>query len=194
MIIFRACSKSDLFSLSSVQVIFRLEFEFSPSVFLEHIRIILEAGRCEYDFNNPILKMTDDLSVFVTVLYALTDANNQPRRPENNTQALLLWYWPAEDKIKSCNCNWATGINIPLVCPAVHSRSLNISVSTAMARKWAQLITLMISITHWNTRQTFSSRGLSVSHVLPNNACWEVTGTKRFDGIWNMLSCISVGK
>lgn len=40
-----------------------------------------------------------------------------------------------------------------------------------MARKWAQLITSMTSITRWNMRQTFSSLGLymSVSEALEEN-------------------------
>lgn len=76
-----------------------------------------------------------------------------------------------------------------------------------MARKRALLIISMISTTHWNTKQTFSSQGLSVSQCLINyqtthaaviletiNLEVQVTRTKWFHGIWKMLNNTSAGK
>lgn len=46
-------------------------------------------------------------------------------------------------------------------------------LSTVTGRKWAQLITSEISITHWSTRQIFSSPGLSTA-VLTQQVVAEV--------------------
>uniref|UniRef100_A0A671V8X2 Integrin, alpha 11a n=1 Tax=Sparus aurata TaxID=8175 RepID=A0A671V8X2_SPAAU len=44
----KICNVSAPFMRAKSQVTFRLEFEFSHTVFLDHVRVILEAGRCEH--------------------------------------------------------------------------------------------------------------------------------------------------
>lgn len=68
-------------------------------------------------------------------------------------------------------------------------RDVCLLLSTAMARKGAQLITSMISITRWNMRQTFSSLGLyiSVSEALEVAVKSEVTHW--FDDTLQYITC-----
>uniref|UniRef100_A0AAQ5XF72 VWFA domain-containing protein n=1 Tax=Amphiprion ocellaris TaxID=80972 RepID=A0AAQ5XF72_AMPOC len=47
----KLCNVSAPFMKAKTQVSFRLEFEFSRTVFLDHLRVILEASRCEHQLH-----------------------------------------------------------------------------------------------------------------------------------------------
>lgn len=127
--------------LFPLQVLFRLELEFSRARVLDHVRVHLEASRCDVCQQSQYFPLYMETGLFVT------DTNEQNTTSQNN----------------SSKTEPIPKINEYLPCCDVNFVNIYLLLSTVTAKRQTRLTILKKSFTPWIMKQIFSSPGLTVS-------------------------------